>query len=444
MGTQDQVRIGGAVIGGVMLLWARHAVIGRLLTTGRIVVPRLYPYELIILLFFPLSILSTLVGLAMGNSADYIATDMYKFVFISVVYFAVVVAVRRETATDLYKALLQLALILTVFSVINQISIIGIEGEIRRVTPIFGAYFVLPYFLMVEISKGRDPVFKTSRAVRVLIFLMLFLNIFLSFSRISWFVSAAEIILGLVLAKKLFQVQMSVLSSFTLVAGGLLLLGVTVSVLSPSTFEKVDSTWRLRAELLQNGWDQLSGVFDEQEKASYSLSQKTSEGHDVWSYMKENATGLNYIVGFGNGAEYRALTGSITSRVVSSKGPDFNHNIHNIHNILYSILFRQGVLGLVLVTSFFGLLLYTLYNNWRIAQGINKLLIGAFLLGSFAYILRQLSVFDMFWNPYFVVGLAFIGQIMRQEKSKRIQDKNPAQPKKFDISPPLAKRVRAT
>ncbi len=136
--------------------------------------------------------------------------------------------------------------------------------------------------------------------------------------------------------------------------------------------------------------------------------------------MKENATGLNYIVGFGNGAEYRALTGSITSRVVSSKGPDFNHNIHNI---LYSILFRQGVLGLVLVTSFFGLLLYTLYNNWRIAQGINKLLIGAFLLGSFAYILRQLSVFDMFWNPYFVVGLAFIGQIMRQEKSKRIQDK---------------------
>ena len=201
VGTQDQVRIGGAVIGGVMLLWAGHAVIGRLLTTGRIVVPRLYPYELIILLFFPLSILSTLVGLAMGNSADYIATDMYKFVFISVVYFAVVVAVRRETATDLYKALLQLALILTVFSVINQISIIGIEGEIRRVTPIFGAYFVLPYFLMVEISKGRDPVFKTSRAVRALIFLMLFLNIFLSFSRISWFVSAAEIILGLVLAR---------------------------------------------------------------------------------------------------------------------------------------------------------------------------------------------------------------------------------------------------
>jgi len=415
-GVQAQVRLSTLVSGGFLLLWAVCVIISLLIARGELRIPRLSFYEKLVLLFLPLSVFSTLVGLVMDNSLDYIISDTYKFAFFSIIYLATVLAVRPKNAMSFSKALLQLILIVFLIGVTVQVVNTVINGPQRGgATGI--VFFLLPYFLSVEASGGRDPVFHTSRWVRMLIIIAMLISVYLSFTRMYWLVSLFEILLCLIMVRKPIRTHASIAFTFTVILVGIVALMWISSSLLPSAYREIDFMRQARVQEFWAGFDEVSAGLTGERKPTHSLSEKTSEGHDVLEHMKENGDAINYLVGFGNGAEYRATTGNITSRVVSSKGPDFNHNIHNI---FYGVLFRQGILGVLFVGLFFAALLYGLYKAWRRVQGASKIIVGAFLLGSWAYVINQLSIVGMFWDPLYVVGLAFIGQLIRFEVSNRV------------------------
>ena len=206
------------------------------------------------------------------------------------------------------------------------------------------------------------------------------------------------------------------MSTVVVVVMSFLLMIIAVRVMFPETYSKIEAFRDVRVNDFWQSLDEISLLTDDKETATRSFSQKLAEGRDATAYMQKQAPIFYYVLGMGNGAEYPALSGSITSRVTSNRGEDFNHQIHNL---FYGVLFRLGIVGLLMVLLFLGALVYGLHNAWRNTQGPNKVIIGGLLLGSCGLIVRQFSITDMFWNPGYVIFLGLGAQLIRYEFAKR-------------------------
>ena len=418
LGVQEDVRLYNLIWGGLMLFWAGHVIVREWLVKGRLSIPRLRLYEKMILLFLPASVLYTLVGLAMNNSLDYVVTDMYKYVAFTAVYLATIIAVRPENAMNFLKALYQLLLILLIFNIVQQLAVIGLEGAPQRSGATFATFFLLPYFMSVEASGGTDPVFSTSRVARMFLFGVMIVNIFLSYSRALWVGAVLLIPLFLFMTRRRAKTQVFVTSTITGMLVVVVVLIMLSSALYPSAYKAVDDLRTSRIADFEVSLKLLPEILSGESKADRSLLQKTSEGMDAWKHMRKNASEMNYLLGFGNGAEYASETGVITSRVVSSKGAGFNHQIHGI---FFAELFRHGFLGLAYVLTFFAALLFGLYGAWRSVRGTSKVMVGALVLGSLSFIVYQFSIVSIFLSPLYVVALALVGQLIRYETAKSTQ-----------------------
>ena len=390
-------------------------IFGLSILKGRWKLPKLLLYEKIILLFLPVAFIGVLIGVANSNDTFYILSDTYKYAFFGFVFMATLIAVRPENAMAFCRVVMQFVLLSFLLTVVFQFIGTALDGP-QRSTPIGGAFIILPYFLAVEASGGNDPVFRTSKILRAGLIALILASVLLSFSRSVWTGALIEVILSLVLIRMTFRTHVSLLSTVTFVVACFLIIIPVLRVGAPDTLKRIDSFKESRVLDFTQSLQEISPVVSGEGKAKRSLSQKFSEGTDAVNHLRAEGSVFDYVVGMGNGAEYRSETGSITSKVVSSSGKDLNHQIHNA---AFAAFFRQGLLGLSLLIAFFLTLIFGLYTASRRIDGPARVIVAGFFLGSCAFIVREMSLSGMFWSPIYVVLLALVGQLIRHELAKR-------------------------
>jgi hypothetical protein len=114
-------------------------------------------------------------------------------------------------------------------------------------------------------------------------------------------------------------------------------------------------------ELLSSHESEFAGVGGEVSIGGLSGARKLTE---TYSVLSEFAAGgiREWVLGFGGGAEFEHLAPSLEiQEIYEFRGL----KIHNIHNLIAAVLFRRGLVGVLLLI---GLLVSFWLELWRIGQ----------------------------------------------------------------------------
>lgn len=374
-------------------------------------------YEHGLVLTVMLSVIGILVGIVSGNSLKYVVSDTYTFAAFGVVYFLSLASVSRKEVMLLLTALYKLAAILLIGSLIIQVgnlllgSLQDTGVAARYVLPILFMSFMMPN------EQTAQRIFSSSKRYRYSLLFGALLNVFLSFSRGEWIVTAA----GMFLAVLLSYPSSSKFGRFRRAIQGVwIILAILVVVQVGFSFTPQSTTisrlgfyTRSKFVALTNDLVRLQAVQKDNAIASGSLDQKVAETLDVQHYMATEGNILTYIVGFGNGAEFLAQRAKVVSP--GTKGIGY---VHNIHNMMYAKMFRYGLVGLIVaLTVLVGMPLAFLRRKHTLAYS-EQFLINAAVVVFVMTAIKQLSVDYVFWDVGLAIFMALHAVLFRDNALK--------------------------
>src|SRR5439155_13408056 len=115
------------------------------------------------------------------------------------------------------------------------------------------------------------------------------------------------------------------------------------------------------AELFASEEREFAGVGGEVAFGGFSGARKLTETYSVLAQFASGGFG-EWIFGFGDGAEFEHLAPSSEVEAIYKFR---NLKIHNIHNIVAAVLFRKGIVGVVVLTGL-------LVSVWREMRRIER------------------------------------------------------------------------
>ncbi len=395
-----------AIIFGIIFLILFFFLYKNLFLKHRFKTVNLFLYERIIILLAFFNLIWLVVGVLMKNDPGYIVSDTYKFFIFPVVYFSIIKIIKNENIKNVLNTFYRIVIIVLIVSLGEQIFQLFSPGFLEVGTA--GATTVLPISLLFFFSTENKNIFWNFPKNKTLFLLILALSsIIFSLSRGEWVAASVGLTVAfifIVFKKMLFFLIKSLPLIFITV--------IVILLLSTFTIEPVDKiTNQLKAKFIATKADVEStmDVLSSKKQATLSFDVKIAEGIDSLSHMKERGSFLNYIIGMGNGAQYKIQTTKST-RYISSKGEYFKHQIHNI---FVAIFFRRGILGLSFVLLLFSVMMLTYFKAWSYCKDQRRIIFGATLITFLMILVKQLSVYSFFFNIYFIIFLGLIGVLLR-------------------------------
>jgi hypothetical protein len=207
-------------------------------------------------------------------------------------------------------------------------------------------------------------------------------------------------------------------SIISLVLVGLLFFGVThfpLRFLARAT-EVAEGRAKTGFEELQSGAPRLLDgrvvVIDKYRLGS--LERRVLELVDGWNYMKSAAWRPKYIIGMGDGAQFKVEQGFESS---ASTGEDATGWNHTFHFTFMGIFFTKGALGLIILLTFLAGLFIFSYQAIKPAQNGRQperaVVFPAYFI---TFILAFLYYFvggSMLYDMTFILYTALIGMYLR-------------------------------
>lgn len=335
----------GAIIGLLLISISYGLVLKKTMSNTSIV--RLSSTDRLMTLFFLFSLLSGFIGLLHSNKFTYLIGDVLRYSLLPLSYFIARNFINKQNITRLFYFILALEIIdslikLFIDMYLIKIGILFQPGFSRGLAASF-----LPLIVALLKINDNHNLKPTHRVFWFVVFFINSITIVISMYRAYWLVMLLSIALVLFLNRKPFNfikqiIKISVVSL------------IIFLILMPIYNDLPDVIIKKISDRLESSTDS---------RTDWSLSYRKEEIKHVLMHFEKEGTLLDYIVGFGAGAEYYL---GLANRV---EGSDSSYS-HFVHNTYFSIFLRAGLIGNLL---FVGILISVL-KLWR---NIRSLSVGS-------------------------------------------------------------------
>lgn len=318
--SQQALRLHGAIAGSMLLiftsiLFARFCLKG----SGTF---QLYNFEKYLFILLIVDLMAFMVGLAHQNAIIFLIGDTYKFAVMPLAYFCTAQTLKLKDAQKLFVFIIILETVVTLESFIFYIARLAM-GIYERSPQHSISLLALIFFLIILTSKKRLLLKK--RFVYWILLLIIGITSMLSQARTLWVqIILCPFILLLIERKRLVAKSISKLAIYALIL--LIPLLLSFSNITHELGQRVTGTFALIRAARE-----ISPIL--------SADRRVSETKSTLNKFAESPNILNFLVGFGNGAEFYAPTSALG---MGSK-PGYKHHIHNGY---LSLFFRMGLVGL--------------------------------------------------------------------------------------------------
>jgi hypothetical protein len=387
----------------------------RRITTKTLRLPRLMFYEKALLLFIPAGILAQFVGLIRGNDLKYLISDAYKWFLFPLFYVFLIFVLSAAGAERLLGAFYKMNLGLIVTSCLFILWTI-ILGDAKKVH-VASIEIVLPLLLVANFSlegfraSALDLPFRRRTTV-FLLMAMTVLGVFFSQERSLWLTLVPGLFAAAILIairypiRQILKIPLSSVISIVL----LVLLIIGVNSIHSGFLGKAVEVAQGRAEtgfkeIASDASQILPGkrgakeveVVDKSRLGSFEW--RVLEVVDGWNYMKAAGWWPKYVIGMGDGAQYKVIQGFETSAATEER-TGWNHTFHFT---FMGVFFTKGAVGVIVLSNFLVGLFFAAFRSLKSAGtsrawALDELFASyfvTFILVSFYYFVGGNMIYDM-------------------------------------------------
>jgi hypothetical protein len=343
--SQQALRIHGVIAGSMLLIFA-CVLFARFCLAGKKAF-RLYRFEKYLLALLAVDFMALLIGLIRRNTPVFLIGDTYKFSVIPLAYFCTVQTLEARNARKLllFIVILETAVTMESFGVY----MVRLAAGIYERAPEHGISLLAFIFFLTSLASGEKLSRRTRNAYSVLL-VIIGITAILSRARTLWVqVMLCPLILLLVERKAIKAMIRPAAIALTLLVISLLGFSAVYRNIARELRQRVTETLELTKSSRQ-----LTPVL--------SLDRRVVETKSALSRYAESPNFLNFIVGFGNGAEFYAPSAALGM----GSRPGYKHHIHNGY---VSLFFRMGVVGLASFLLFAFSALKSMYTSARHNDG---------------------------------------------------------------------------
>lgn len=350
----------------------------RRIMTKTLRLPRLIFYEKALLLFIPAGIFAQLVGIIRGNDLKYLISDAYKWFLFPLFYVFLFFVLSSARAERLLAGFYKLNLGLIAISCIFILWTI-ILGDAKKIH-VASIEIVLPLLLVANFSiegfraSTLDLPFRR-RPTLFLLMAMTVLGSFFSQERSLWLTFIPGLIAAAIFVaarhpfRQILKIPISSVVSIVL----LVLLIIGINSIHSGFLGKAVMVAQGRAEtgfneivsdaprILQG--KKVAKIVDKSQLGS--LEWRVLEVIDGWNYMKAAGWWSKYIIGLGDGAQYKVVRGFETS-AASDERTGWNHTFHFT---FMGVFFTKGAVGVIVLVAFLAGLFAAAYRKLRPVGG---------------------------------------------------------------------------
>jgi O-antigen ligase len=343
--SQQALRLHGLLSGSMLLIFAGILVI-RICMMGRRSF-KLYSFEKYLLFLLFIDFIALVVGLIRGNSPIFLIGDTYKFAVIPLAYFCTVQTLRAENVKRLFLFIILLETAVTLES-FGVYAVRLSKGFYER-APEHSISLLAFVFFLVLLSSRRE-LSRWKNLICFILVVIIGITAILSQARTLW----AQMLLCpfiLLLVERKSIVAASILK-FAVYA---LMLLIPLSLIFSDAYYNITESLNQRIR-------ETSAIFKSNRQFAPVLSadRRVVEVKATMNMYSELPNPADFLVGFGNGAEFYAPSAALGM----GSRPGYKHHIHNGY---ISIFFRMGILGLL---AFLVFIFFTLRNiNGAIRHG---------------------------------------------------------------------------
>ena len=347
--SQQALRLHGVITGSMLLLFT-CVLFARFCLTGERMF-HLYKFEKYLFILLGVDLVALMVGLIRRNAPVFLIGDTYKFSVIPLAYFC---TTQTLTARDARKLFLFIVILETVVTLESfGVYIIRLAtGDYERAPEHAVSLLAFIFFLVALTSGGQLS--RRRKNIYSVILVIIGVTAILSQARTLWIQIFLCPFILLLIEKKTAVVRSIVKPAvLALILLMPFLLGVSAiyrNVARELSQRVVETTTLIRAT--QQVMPILSG------------DRRVVEVKSTLGTYRESQNVLDFIVGFGNGAEFYAPSAALGM----GSTPGYKHHIHNGY---ISLFFRMGILGLTFFLLFASSALRSMYEIAKQPVGTN-------------------------------------------------------------------------
>ena len=291
------------------------------------------PFEIWLIAFFVgVTVPSFVIGLARANFVPFVVSDLAKDLIVPAAWIVFRYAARVVAPWELTKLIVGFAVLPPVIDLAYHVNDLWLDSPYER----YGGYTALPltFFVACLAFRARN----SPQGGLLLGVSLMLLGSLLSLSRMTWFQASLVVGAGLWAGARTRRGSTFVVITAIIVAS------VFMGTVSGTFVELIEERF---AEILTSHEDEFVGIGGGVPVGGLSGARKLTE---TYSVLAKYATGglTEWLLGFGEGAEYEHLAPSPEIEAIY----DFRDlRIHNVHNIVAQVLFRKGVIGVLVLTA---------------------------------------------------------------------------------------------
>lgn len=337
--SQQALRVHGVIAGSVLFLFT-CILLARFCLGGKRTF-KLYQFEKYLFLLLFVDFIALVIGLVRRNAPIFLIGDTYKFLVIPLAYFCTTQTLEARDTKNffLFMVVLETAVTLESFSVYTIRLAMGVYER----TPEHAISLLAFIFFLVALT-AEDRSSRRRRSVYSVALVLIGVTAILSRARTLWVQIFLCPFILLLVEKKTVVVKSTLrpaIFALVLLIPFLLFMGTVyhsvVNILGQRITETVMLTRTTR-----------------QIAPALSNDRRVVEIKSAFGVYRESPNILNFMVGFGNGAEFYAPSAALGM----GSRPGYKHHIHNGY---VSLFFRMGIVGLTSFLLFAFLTLKSMY-----------------------------------------------------------------------------------
>lgn len=372
------------VIMGFLILLGRYALINKSLSINK----RHQPIFSALLLWLGISVISTLVGIYMGNNLNYIIGDFYKFISLSGLFLLFYMAIK--STKELLFILNNIIILYAIFLSFHVILFLTNILPIHTLTSV-GQYFPLIFpLLLYTVMENKTTYVKVFAWIAIFeIPLLLFFN------------QSLSLVINLLLIIIIFSILnfKKILKNIVLLLPVFFIILLFFFIKGDIFFHIKDLIWRQEHHLFVK----TEQVFESSsiiEKIELIGGLRMPELVCIIENIFDNPQKI--VTGFGMGSYL--TTYGIRSTYIK-------RTTHFIHSVFGEVIFRTGLPGLILFLYFIILFIKKIYIHYNIHPiAILSLIFSIQLIVNYMIGTTSLN------RPYLMFCLLFVGMLRLEEQ----------------------------
>ena len=353
------------------------------------------PFEWWIVTFFVgMTLLSFCIGVARSNFAAYVVSDLAKDLVVPAGWIVFRYAMTLLTPWQVVRSVVGFAVLPSFIDIGYHLRDLLLDYPYGR----YGGYATLPLAFFVASlilrAKGDGQIGATLGVSAMLT------SSLLSFSRLTWLQAAGIVVAGLWKSARTRSGAVPAIVLAVVIVGGAML-GSGMSSFNELLEERF-------TEAFSFSESEFAGIGGEVAVGGLSGARKLTETYSVLAQFAAGGIG-EWVLGFGEGAEFEHLA---PSREVREIYEFRGLRIHNIHNIVAAVLFRKGIVGVLILCALFASFWLELQRVGRYRRSRkDQIILWTVKVYFVLSVIKSMSVDVMLWTLEWGALFAIVGSL---------------------------------